>query len=121
MVVRLGCCVLLATALFVPSIAQAKCAAEVARIMSRDTEKLNTRFQRVAKRIQTQGKSAKLIAEECRVARQLQPKLERQLAALKQSECRRDPDMSAMIADIIRGHEDDLALARLSAARTECR
>jgi hypothetical protein len=121
MLVRIGCCVVLAAALLTPANAQTNCAAEVARIMSRDTEKLTTRFQRVAKRIQTQGKNAKLVAEECRIARQLQPKLEQQLAQLKQSSCRRDPDVGAMIADIIRGHEDDLAQARLSAARSECR
>jgi hypothetical protein len=121
MLVRLGCCVVIGAALFAPIAAQAKCAEEIARIMSKDTEKLNTRFQRVAKRIQTQGKTTRLVAEECRIARQLQPKLERQLAALQQSNCRRDPEMGAMIADIIRGHEDDLAQARASAGRSECR
>jgi hypothetical protein len=121
MLVRLGCCVVVAAALLAPTGAQAKCAEEISRLMSKDTERLNTRFQRIAKRIQTQGETAKLVAEKCRIARQLQPKLEQQLAALKQSGCRRDPDMGAMIADIIRGHEDDLAQARLSAARAECR
>jgi hypothetical protein len=121
MLVRLGCCVLVAAAMLAPTAAQANCAEEVARIMSRETEKLNTRYQRVAKRNKGQAKGPKQIAEECRVARQLQPRLERQLAALKQLGCRRDPDMSAMIADLIRGHEDDLAQARLSASRSECR
>ncbi len=121
MLVRLGCCVVVAVALLSPQGAQANCAQEVSRLMSKDTEKLNTRFQRVSKRIQSEGRNARLLAEECRIVRQLQPKLEEQLAALKQSGCRRDPDMGTMIADIIRGHEDDLALARISAARSECR
>ena len=31
---------------------------------------------------------------------------------MKQSGCVKDPQMGNMIADIVRGHEDDLALAR---------
>ena len=89
--------------------------------MSKDTEKLTTRYKQVTKQIQEQGASPKLIAEECRIARQLRPRLEDQLAAMKQSGCAKDPQMGNMIADIVRGHEDDLAMARKTTARSECR
>ena len=121
MLVRLACCVLLAAALLAPGGARADCAQEVSRLMSKDTEKLTTRFNRVTKRIQQKGATPRLIAEECRIARQLKPRLENQLAALKQSGCLKDPQMGSMIADIVRGHEDDLALASKSSARSECR
>ena len=29
--------------------------------------------------------------------------------------------MGSMVADIVRGHEDDLAMARKTSARSECR
>jgi hypothetical protein len=97
------------------------CAEEISRLMSKDTEKLTTRYQRITKQIQVKGASAKLLQEECRIARELGPRLEDQLAAMKQSGCVKDPQMGNMIADIVRGHEDDLALARKTTARSECR
>ena len=118
--VRLGLCIAL-TVLAWPQIANAGCAEQIGQLMSRDTEKLTTRFNKISKRIQQQGASPKLLAEECRIARQLKPKLENQLAALKQSGCAKDPEVGGMIADIVRGHEDDLAMARKSTARSECR
>jgi hypothetical protein len=122
MLVRLGCSVALAIAVLTPHGARADCAQEISQLMSKDTEKLTTRFQRITKQSQQQkGSNPKLVAEECKIARQLQPKLESQLAALKQSGCVKDPQMSGMIADIVRGHEDDLALARRSSSRSECR
>jgi hypothetical protein len=121
MLVRLTCGIVLAFAVFVPGVAEADCANEVGRLMSRDTEKLSTRFHRVAKRIEQQGRSPSLIAEECRIARQLSPLLEDQIAALKQSGCSKDPNAKFMIADIVRGHEDDLAVMRRTAAKAECR
>ena len=90
-------------------------------MMSKDTEKLTTRYNRVSKRIEQHGSSPGLVAEECRVARQLAPRLEDQLAALKQSGCTKDPQVGAMIADIVRGHEDDLAQMRRTTSRAECR
>ena len=119
MLVRLGC-VALAIAALAPQVARADCAQEISRLMSKDTEKLTTRFNRIAKQIQQRGASPRLIKEECRIARQLKPKLESQLAALKQSGCIKDPQMGGMVADIVRGHEDDLALARKSSDRSEC-
>jgi hypothetical protein len=127
MLVRLGCCLVVGaamlSAIFAPHGARAAdCAAEVSKLMSKDTEKLTTRFQRITKQIeQSKGSSGKLIQEECRIARQLKPRLEDQLAALKQSGCMKDPQMGNMIADIVRGHEDDLAAASRSTARSECR
>ena len=91
-------------------------AQEISRLMSKDTEKLTTRYNRIVKQIQ-QKASPKLIAEECKIARQLQPRLEDQIAALKHSDCTKDPQMGSMVADIMRGHEDDLAAARRSATR----
>ncbi|MBX9842328.1 MAG: hypothetical protein K2Z80_11025 [Xanthobacteraceae bacterium] len=123
MPVRLGCCLIIAAAILAPhGVRAADCAAEVSKLMSKDTEKLTTRYQRVIKQIaQSKGSTAKLVLEECRIARQLKPRLEDQLAALKQSGCMKDPQMGNMIADIVRGHEDDLAAANRSTARSECR
>ena len=121
MLVRLACCVVLAAAALGSVPARADCAQEVSRLMSKDTEKLATRFQRVSRRIEQQGRSASLTAEECRIARQLGPQLEDQIAALKQSGCTKDPSVGNMIADIVRGHEDDLAALRKTAAKAECR
>jgi hypothetical protein len=122
--VRLGCCLIVAAAILAPhGVRAADCAAEVSKLMSKDTEKLTTRYQRVIKQIAQSkgGSTAKLLQEECRIARQLKPRLEDQLAALKQSGCIKDPQMGNMIADIVRGHEDDLAAASRSTARSECR
>jgi hypothetical protein len=116
--VRMACCVVLGAAVLASNSAGADCAQEISRLMSKDTEKLTTRFNRIVK--QTQHKaSPKLIAEECKIARQLKPRLEDQIAALKQSDCTKDPQVGSMIADIMRGHEDDLAAA--SRSMTRCR
>ena len=120
--VRLACCVILAGMLMSPQSARAEdCAEQISKLMSKDTEKLTTRYQRVTRQIQEKGSSPKLIQEECRIARELGPRLEDQLAAMKQSGCVKDPQMGNMIADIVRGHEDDLAMARKSTSRSECR
>jgi hypothetical protein len=122
MLSRLACCVILVALAALPRPSQAAdCAQEVSRLMSRDTEKLTSRYNRAAQRIERQGANAKLVAEECRVARQLRPRLEDQIAALKHSGCARDPSVGAMIADIVRGHEGDLAMMRKSMARPECK
>ena len=122
MLVRLACGVALAGLVLIPHDARAQnCADEISKLMSKDTEKLTTRYQRVTKQIQEKGSSPKLIQEECRIARELGPRLEDQLTAMKQSGCVKDPQMAHMIADIVRGHEDDLAMARKTTARSECR
>lgn len=122
MLVRFACGIALAAAVLMPDGARAQnCAEEISRLMSKDTEKLTTRYQRVTKQIQERGANAKLVQEECRIARELGPRLEDQLAAMKQSGCFKDPHMGRMIADIVRGHEDDLALARKTTSRSECR
>jgi hypothetical protein len=122
MLVRLGCCFAVAAAILAPLGARANCAEEISKVMSKDTEKLTTRYQRIAKQIaQSKGSNAKLLQEECRVARQLKPRLEDQLAALKQSSCLKDPQMRNMVADIVQGHEDDLAAASRTMARSDCR
>jgi hypothetical protein len=122
MLVRLGCCVVLTVWVLLPHEARAQnCAEEVSRLMSKDTEKLTTRYNKVTKQIQERGANPKLVQEECRIARQLGPRLEDQLAALKQSGCVKDPQMGNMIADIVRGHEGDLAMARKTTSRSDCR
>jgi len=122
MLVRLACSAVLAGALLTPNGARAEgCAAQISKLMSKDTEKLTTRYNKITKQIQTNGASPKLVAEECKIARQLSPRLEDQLSALKQSGCTKDPQMGTMVADIVRGHEDDLAMARATAARSDCR
>lgn len=121
MLVRLACCVAFAAALL-PQAARAQdCAEQISRLMSKDTEKLTTRYQRITRQIQEKGASVKLLQEECRIARQLGPRLEGQLAAMKQSGCMKDPQMATMIADIVRGHEADLAMAHKSVSRADCR
>jgi hypothetical protein len=122
MLVRLACCVALAGSILLPHGARAgDCAGEISKLMSRDTEKLTTRYNKITKQIKEKGANPKLLAEECKVARQLGPRLEDQLAAMKQSGCVKDPTMGTMVADIVRGHEDDLAMARQTTARSECR
>jgi hypothetical protein len=122
MLVRFACCAAVGLWFFVPQVANAAgCADQISKLMSRDTEKLTTRYQRVTKQIQERGSSPKLVQEECRIARELSPRLEDQLAAMKQSGCVRDPQMGSMVADIVRGHEGDLAMARATTSRSECR
>jgi hypothetical protein len=116
MFVRMACCVVLAALTLLANGARADCAQEISRLMSKDTEKLTTRYNRIVKQVQHKA-TPKLIAEECKIARQLQPRLEDQIAALKQSDCSKDPEIASMLADIMRGHEDDLAAARRSATR----
>ena len=99
--------------------ARANCSGTVSQLMSRDTEKLSTRYQRVAKRMEKE-RSPKLVAESCRIARALEPALAEQIAAIKQSGCVKDPEVGSMVADIVRGHEDDLASLRKS-TRVDCR
>ena len=120
MLVRLACCVALVAVAFMPGSARADCAQTISRLMSKDTEKLATRYNRVTRRMETQGRSPSLIAEGCRIVRQLEPRLAHQIAALKESGCTKDPNVGTMVTDIVRGHEDDLAVMRKS-AKAECR
>jgi hypothetical protein len=122
MLVRLACCVVMAVSVLMPDGARAAdCADEISKLMSKDTEKLTTRYNRITRQIQEKGATPKLLQEECRIARELGPRLEDQLAAMKQSGCVKDPQIGNMVADIVRGHEDDLAMARKSTSRSECR
>jgi hypothetical protein len=122
MLVRLACCAALAASILAPRETRAaNCQGEISKLMSKDTEKLTTRYNKITKQIQTRGSNPKLMAEECKIARQLGPRLEDQLAAIKQSGCTKDPQMGNMVADIVRGHEDDLAMARQTTARSDCR
>ncbi len=121
MLVRLACVIALALAVLPSQVAYADCAQEISKLMSREAEKLTTRYNRVLKRIEKQGTSARLVAEECRIAKTLRPLLTEQIAALKQSGCSKDPQVGAMVADIVRGHEDDLAMLRKTAAKPACR
>jgi hypothetical protein len=121
MLVRLACAIALTVAVLLPQGARADCAQEISKLMSRNAEKLTTRYNRVIKRIEKQGTNAKLVAEECRIAKQLRPLLTEQIAALRQSGCSKDPQVGVMVADIVRGHEDDLAMLRKTAAKPACR
>jgi hypothetical protein len=119
MLLRLACCAVFAFAVVASGSAHANCAGTISKLMSKDTEKLSTRYQRVTKRME-KGRSGNLVAESCRIARALEPKLADQIAALKQSGCAKDPEVGAMVADIVRGHEDDLASLRKT-TRVDCR
>lgn len=122
MLVRPGFCVAVMTVMLISNAAVAApdCSQEVSKLMSKDTEKLATRYQRIAKRME-KGKNPSLVAEGCRIARALGPQLEDQIAALKQSVCAKDPNTRAMITDIVRGYEDDLAIMRKATGSGDCR
>ena len=121
MLVRLLCGLALAVAAFAPGTARAACAEEISRLMSKDTERLTSQYNQITRRIEREGAIPSLRAEECRIAKQLEPQLASQIAALKQSGCRRDPSVATMVADIVRGHEDDLAALRKVTAQAECK
>ena len=121
MLVRLACGLALGMAMVSPGPARAGCAEEISRLMSKDTEKLTSRYNQITRRIERDGASPNLQAEECRIARQLEPQLASQIAALKQSNCRGDPSVASMVADIVRGHEDELSALRKVTAQAECK
>lgn len=121
MLMRLVGALAVCVVLWAPAAAQANCANEISRLMSKDTEKMLSRYNRVTRRIEREGSNPHLRAEECRIARQLEPQLANQVAALKQSHCRRDPSVATMLADIVRGHEDDLAVLRKATTQPDCR
>jgi hypothetical protein len=121
MLVRLVCALVCTLAVSAPGAARAGCAEDVSRLISKDTERLLSRYQRITRRIEREGSSPNLRAEECRLARLLEPQLAGQIEALKQSRCRRDPNAATMVADIVRGHEDDLAALRKVTAQPDCR
>ena len=120
MLVRLASVAVVAVLALTPRVALADCAEQISKLMSKDTEKLTTRYNKVAKLAREKGGNAKAVQEECRLARQLLPALEGQLTALKQSGCAKDPQMGNMIADIVRGHETDLAMAVKTINRPDC-
>lgn len=121
MLVRLACALALGIAVVAPGVARAGCAEDVSRLMSKDTERLISQYNRISRRIEREGPTASLRAEECRIARQLEPQLADQIAALKQLGCRREPNAATMVADIVRGHEDDLAALRKVTTQLDCR
>jgi hypothetical protein len=121
MFLRLSCVLVLGVAVLAPGAARAGCADEISKLMSKDTERMLSRYNQVTRRIEREGSTPNLRAEECRIAKQLEPQLAGQIAALKQSNCRRDPSVASMLADIVHGHEDDLAVLRKVTAQAECR
>ncbi len=121
MLTRLACALALSIAAIAPNSARAGCADEISKLMSKDTERMLSQYNKVTRRIEREGTSQTLRAEECRIARQLEPQLASQIAALKQSNCRRDPSVATMLADIVRGHEGDLAILRKVTAQPDCR
>jgi hypothetical protein len=119
MLLRLA--VAVALAVLAAGTSNAGCQDDISRLMSKDTERMLSQYHRVSKRIEREGLSAGLRAEECRIARQLEPQLAGQVEALKSSRCRRDPAVSSMLDDIIRGREDDLAVLRKVTSQPQCR
>ena len=71
MLLRLACCVGFSIGILASGDARANCAGTISQLMSKDTEKLSTRYQRVTKRMEKE-RSAKLVAEGCRIARALE-------------------------------------------------
>jgi len=120
MLLRLALAIVIAAAI-APAGARAGCQDEVSRLISPDTEKMLSRYYRITRRIEREGTSPGLRAEECRIARQLEPQLAGEVEALKQTRCRRDPSVSNMITDLVRGREDDLATLRKATSQPECR
>jgi hypothetical protein len=121
MLVRFTCALALGFAILASGDARAGCADEISRLMSKDTERMLSHYNQVTRRIEREGPTPNLRAEECRIAKQLEPQLAGQIAALKQSNCRRDPSVATMLADIVRGHEEDLAVLRKVTEQAECR
>jgi len=121
MLARLVCVVALGVVALGPGVAFAGCAEDVSRLMSKDTERLLSKYNRITRRIEREGPTANLRAEECRIARQLEPQLASQVAAMKESRCRRDPSVANMLADIVQGHEEDLAVLRKVTTQPDCR
>jgi hypothetical protein len=121
MLARLVCVVALGVVALGPGVAFAGCAEDVSRLMSKDTERLLSQYNRITRRIDREGPTANLRAEECRIARQLEPQLASQVAAMKESRCRRDPSVANMLADIVQGHEEDLAVLRKVTTQPDCR
>jgi hypothetical protein len=121
MLMRLAAITVLGVAALAPNITHAGCADEISKLMSKDTERMLSQYNRVSRRIEREGSNPSLRAEECRIAKALEPQLASQVEALKASRCRRDPSVSNMIADIVRGHEDDLAVLRRVTSGGECR
>lgn len=120
MVLRLVGAVVLAV--LAPAVAQANCSQKLDGLMShmRDTDTLTSKYNQVKTRIERRGRTAALVAQECRIARQLEPRLASQLAELKGTGCAKDPKIGAMLGDIVRGHEDDLTSTRQSLV-ADCR
>ena len=121
MLLRLAFLLAIGAVMLAPDVARAGCADEVSRLMSKDTERLLSQYNRISRRIEREGSTASLRAEECRIARVLEPQLAVQIAALKQLSCRREPGAATMVADIVRGHEDDLATLRRVTTQPDCR
>ncbi len=121
MLARLVCVVALGVVALGPGVAFAGCAEDVSRLMSKDTERLLSQYNQITRRIKREGPTANLRAEECRIARQLEPQLASQVAAMKESRCRRDPSVANMLADIVQGHEEDLAVLRKVTTQPDCR
>jgi hypothetical protein len=121
MLLRYICVLALGLTALTPGPARAGCADEISKLMSQDTERMLSLYIQVTRRIEREGPTPSLRAEECRIARQLEPQLAGQIAALKQSNCRRDPRVATALAEIVRGHEDDLADLRKVTALAECR
>jgi hypothetical protein len=99
----------------------ASCSQEISRLMSKETERMLSRYNRITRRIEREGPTPNLRAEECRIAKRLEPQLASQIAAMKQSTCQRDPSTASVLADIVRGHEGDLAVLRKVTAQPDCR
>jgi hypothetical protein len=101
--------------------ALAGCSEEISRLMSKETERMLSRYNRITRRMEREGPTPNLRAEECRIAKQLEPRLANQITAMKQSSCQRDPGTATVLADIVRGHEGDLAVLRKVTAQPDCR
>lgn len=117
----LACVIALGLAALAPHAAHADCLQDVSRLISKNTERLLSQYHRITRRIAREGAGPRLRAEECRLARLLEPQLAAQIEALRQSHCRRDPGAAAMVNDILHGHESDLAIMREVKSRPECR
>jgi len=120
MLMRLAFVAVLAAVSLAPRVTHAGCADEISKLMSKDTERMLSQYNRVSRRIEREGSNPSLRAEECRIAKALEPQLASQVEALKASRCRRDPSVSNMVADIVRGHEDDLAALRRVTGGGDC-
>lgn len=114
MFLRFLWCLVAAAILFPHHVQASACSQKMQELalQMRGTDLATSKYNRLLSKIEKSKRSPRLFAEACRIAKALAPRLATQLAELKQSGCTREAETAAMMSDIMRSHEDDLASTR---------